>query len=190
MKKLEKMVLMAMMVALAFVLSIIMKEIPILRMPNGGSVSLAMLPIFILAYMLGPVYGVIGGFAYSVVNFFFDGYAFHWVSLVFDYFVAFSCLGLCGFFKKWVFRGNGWIHYGLFILGMILTSTIRFFSHTIAGYIAYQPITFLESCVYNAPYLYASLGLCIAVGVLIYPTLSRFVQKKEGIVIKEDKKTM
>ena len=190
MKKLEKMVLTAMMVALAFVISILMKVIPILRMPNGGSASLAMLPIFILAYMLGPVYGIIGGFAYSVVNFFFDGYAFHWASLVFDYFVAFSCLGLCGFFKKWVFRGKGWYNYGFFILGMTLVSTIRFFSHTVAGYIAYQPITFLESCAYNAPYVYASLGLCIAVGVLIYPTISQFVQKKEGMTKAENKKTM
>lgn len=188
MKKMEKLVLTAMMVALAFVISIVMKEIPILKMPNGGSVSLAMLPIFILAYMLGPVYGVIGGFAYGIVNFFFDGYAFHWASLVFDYFVAFSCLGLCGFFKKWVFRGNAWYHYGFFILGMVLTSTIRFFSHTLSGYIAYQPITFAESCAYNAPYVYASLALCIVAGVLIYPTIQQFIRKKEGITEVECEK--
>ncbi len=179
MNKIEKMVFTAMMVSAAFVIAILMKAMPLMKMPNGGSISLAMLPLFILGFTLGLKYGLIGGVVYAIVNFLSDGYAFHWASLVFDYLVAFGAIGLSGLFSKYALRGNKMINYVYFALGMIIPSLIRLAAHTLAGMLAWDT-PFWASLTYNAPYLLISLAICLFVGFLIYPFLSKYVLRKNN----------
>ena len=86
MKKTElKLAESAILVALAIVLDITSKMIPVLQMPQGGSISLALLPLVILSLRNGYKYGFLGGMTFGIVNFLMDGYAFHWGSFIFDY---------------------------------------------------------------------------------------------------------
>ena len=178
MRKVHKMVLTALMVSAAFVIAVLMKLMPLMRMPNGGSVSLAMLPIFIVGFMLGPKYGFIAGITYGLLNFLSDGYAFHWASLVFDYIVAFGCLGISGFFARYALRGKKRINYIYFALGMIIPSVLRFMAHTVAGVMAWNE-PWWGSITYNAPYVFLSLLCCLVVGFLIYPFLMNYMQEEK-----------
>lgn len=180
MRRVHKMVLTALMVSAAFVIAVLMKLMPLMAMPNGGSISLAMLPIFIVGFMLGPKYGFMAGIAYGLLNFLSDGYAFHWASLIFDYLVAFGCLGVSGFFARYALRGYKPINYIYFALGMIIPSILRFASHTISGVIAYDT-AWMASMAYNGPYVFASMLCCLVVGFLIYPFLMNYMQEEKII---------
>ena len=177
MSKTNKIVFTALMASAAFTIAIIMKLIPFTKMgASGGSLSLAMLPIFIVGYILGTKYGILAGVTYAIINFFFDGYGYHWASIIFDYLLAFGCLGLCGIFKSKALKDNKLINYVYFSLGMIIPSIIRFLMHTIAGTLAWET-PFGASAIYNAPYVFASMLLCLIVGILIFPQLRKISKK-------------
>ena len=73
MSKTNKMVFTALMASAAFTIAVVMKLIPFTKLgASGGSISLAMLPIFIVGFTLGTKYGILGGVVYAIINFFFD----------------------------------------------------------------------------------------------------------------------
>ena len=83
----------AIMVAIAQVLSFI----KLWEMPWGGSVVLSMIPLVLYAVRWGLGAGLLGGFAFGVLQFMFDGgFAIGWQSILGDYLVAFTVLGLAG----------------------------------------------------------------------------------------------
>ena len=83
----------AIFVALAQILSML----KIWEMPWGGSITLGMLPIFLFAVRWGIKWGLVSGFAYGLLQVMFDGgFAISWQSILGDYLVAFTVLGLAG----------------------------------------------------------------------------------------------
>ena len=83
----------AMMVALAQVLS----YIKLMELPNGGSLTPAMFPILLFAVRWGLAPGLMAGFTFGLLQLIFDGaYAWGWQSMLLDYLVAFTPLGLAG----------------------------------------------------------------------------------------------
>ncbi|MEJ8544463.1 energy-coupled thiamine transporter ThiT [Brevibacillus borstelensis] len=83
---------MAMMTALALVFS----EIKVYQMPQGGSVSLVMVPIALIAVRRGLLPGVICGMLVGMLQTFFGSGYVHPIQLLLDYPVAFGALGLAG----------------------------------------------------------------------------------------------
>ena len=155
-------------VAIAIVLELISTLIPFLHMPQGGSISLGMLPIFIIAYRFGVKEGVIAGFVFGIVNFILSGYAIHWGSIFFDYMFAFSALGIAGLFKKTALSNNF-----SFIAGIALGGFLRYVFHGLSGVIFFSSYAgdfnpwFYSFIVYNLPYMLASIILVIIVGISI-----------------------
>ena len=96
----------AVLVAVAQVLSFL----KLWEMPWGGSVVLSMIPLVLYAVRWGLGAGLLGGFAFGVLQFMFDGgFAIGWQSIVGDYLVAFTVLGLAGLVarrKSGVFTGT------------------------------------------------------------------------------------
>ena len=81
----------AILVALAQILSML----KLWEMPWGGSITLGMLPIFLFAVRWGTRWGLVAGFAYGLLQVMFDGgFAISWQSILGDYLVAFTVLGL------------------------------------------------------------------------------------------------
>ena len=65
----------AIMIALSAVLDFAFKAIPLLDMPRGGSVTITMLPIVVAGVVCGPLYGVIAGVGFGIINcFLIDAY--------------------------------------------------------------------------------------------------------------------
>src|SRR4029450_8981349 len=88
----------ALAVALAFVLGFVV----LFKMPYGGSVSLEMIPLILLALRQGWKVGVVAGAAYGLLDLAIDPFVVHPLQLVLDYPLAFGVLGLAGFFKPTV----------------------------------------------------------------------------------------
>ena len=165
----------AMMVAVAQVLS----YLKLFQLPNGGSVTLAMLPILFFAVRWGLGKGLIAGFSFGLLQLIFDGaYAWGWQSMLLDYLVAFTPLGLAG-----LFRGKSW---GIFP-GTVLGCTVRFVVHYVSGvtiYRIYEPTnipgigTFdnaeLYSLVYNAVYVLPSMLMVLALCGVLYVPMKKY----------------
>ena len=111
----------AMLVAAAQVLSLL----KLYEFPQGGSVTAAMFPVLLYAVRWGLGRGLLAGFAFGTLQLIFDGaYAWGWQSMVLDYLLAFTPLGLAG-----LFRGKAW---GIFP-GTVLGCLGRFAVHYLSG---------------------------------------------------------
>lgn len=166
----------ALMVALAQILSYI-KLFP--NMPNGGSITFAMFPICFYALRWGVGRGLLAGFAFGLLQLIFDGaYAWGWQSMLLDYLVAFTPLGLAG-----LFTGKSW---GIFP-GTVIGCAGRFVVHFISGvtiYRIYEPTSIpgigtfdnavLYSLVYNGAYMLPCTLLALAVAGVLYVPLKKY----------------
>ena len=166
---------------LTIALFAILQAIPAFKMPYGGSVSLAMVPIVILALLRGPVVGVICGALCGVVDLMFEPYLFHPAQVVLDYPLAYALVGFSGllstFFKKSMQEGKKLL--SLLTIGgaVAIGVTSRLLSHVLSGVIffsEYAPETqnvWLYSLIYNGTYLLPSLIAVAAVALVVVPIL-------------------
>jgi thiamine transporter len=154
----------ALAVALAFVLGLI----KVFQMPFGGSISLEMVPLILLALRQGPWVGIVAGAAYGLLDLAIEPFIVHPVQVVFDYPLAFGVLGLAGFFQPTV-RGA--------ILGTVVAVLARFLCHFISGVVffaSYAPEgwnPYLYSAAYNAAYLVPSLVIALIAVVALLRAL-------------------
>lgn len=179
-KYLYNLTLSAIMIALATALSFI----KIYKLPLGGSVTLlSMLPIIMLSAMLGIKWGVSTAFVYSLIQLFLgialDGLL-GWGltptmligTILLDYILAFSLLGLGGIFAK---KGKAGICFGT-----ALALSLRFLSHFLSGFIIFKNLEQFEafgklfanrpalySIVYNGSYMLPELIITTISAVLI-----------------------
>lgn len=164
----RKMTEIGILVGVAGVLELISTLIPFLHMPYGGSVSLGMLPIFIIAYKYGVKDGLVAGFVFGIMNFILGGLFIHWGSIFFDYFFAFTILGFAGIFKQ-----NEGDSNRRFVLGILFGGFLRYLMHSFSGVLFFSQLAgkegaFIYSFVfYNLPYMSLSIFLCIFVGLII-----------------------
>ena len=165
----------ALMVALAQILG----YLKLAEAPNGGSITFAMFPIILFAVRWGLRPGLMAGFLFGLLQLIFDGaYAWGWQSMLLDYLVAFTPLGLEG-----LFRGKSW---GLFA-GTLAGCLARFAIHYISGVTVYKilaPTEFLNwtfsspalySLVYNGSYMLPNTIITLLISVVLYVPLKRFI---------------
>ena len=164
----------AIMVALAQILS----YIKLIELPNGGSLTPAMFPILLFALRWGLKDGLLAGFVFGLLQLIFDGaYAWGWQSMLLDYLLAFTPLGLAGLFK-----GKAW---GIFP-GTVLGCAARFVIHYISGvtiYRIYAPTEVLGtvfdnpelySLVYNGSYMLPNTVLALVIAALLYVPMKKY----------------
>ena len=165
----------AIMVALAFVLSFI----KLYELPNGGSLTPAMFPILLYALRWGLPQGLTAGFVFGLLQLLFDGaYAWGWQSMLLDYLLAFTPLGLAGLFK-----GKAW---GIFP-GTFIGCLGRFIVHHISGITIYRIIeptavpglgtydnAHLYSLVYNGSYMLPNMILALLLTGVLYVPMKRY----------------
>ena len=184
MKSTSRMKLRALTEGAVFVaLAQILGYLKLFELPNGGSICLAMLPIFIYCARWGFGKGMLASFAFSVLQLLLDGaYAWGWQSMIGDYILAFSVLGLAGLFHKQ--------KYGFFT-GTVAGCVARFLVAYIVGatiWAEYMPETFFGmtmttpwfySALYNGSYMLIDMILCLAVGALIWKPLGKYIRGED-----------
>ena len=165
----------AIMVALAQALS----YLKFMQLPNGGSLTPAIFPIVFFALRWGLGQGLLAGFAFGLLQLIFDGaYAWGWQSMLLDYLVAFTVLGLAG-----LGRGR---EKGIF-LGTVLGGAARFVVHWVVGatvWAMYMPDAFfgmtmtspwLYSLLYNGFYMLIDTLLCLVIFALLFRPMGKYL---------------
>ena len=138
-------------VSLATALSLI----KIYTLPQGGSITLGMVPLLWLAIRRGPKIGIFSGALFGCVDLAIEPYVVHPVQFLLDYPVAFAALGLAGFFQN------------LPEVGVVVGVTGRFVSHFVSGVVFFasfapsgmSPIVY--SAIYNGSYLLPDMIICM-----------------------------
>ncbi len=170
-------------IALTIALSVVLGLLKIWEMPYGGSISLEMLPILVLALRRGWRIGVAAGALYGVVALMFGGIVVHPVQFLLDYPVPFALAGLAGLMTPLVRRGarEGRTGWQWVVAGVALGASLRFLSHWVSGLVFFgqyaapgQP-AWLYSLLYNGFYLVPAALICAVAAVLLLPVLERAV---------------
>ena len=82
-------------VALMLALTIVLHQLRIFHMPQGGSITLgAMVPLLFLSYRYGAGIGCLAGFLYGMVNLMQDAFILHPLQVLFDYPLPYMVLAL------------------------------------------------------------------------------------------------
>lgn len=157
----------AIMIALAEILSFL----PLYKLPWGGSIDFAMLPIILFCVRWGFGPGMLVSCAHAVLQTLFEGgIAIGWQSIIGDFLLAYAVLGIAGLFK------------GKFCLAAVVSCGARFLVHYVVGatiWAEYMPEQFFGmtmttpwfySALYNGAYMLPDLILILAVYFLLQKT--------------------
>lgn len=150
--------------AMTIALSVVLSFIKVWEMPQGGSVSLVMVPLLVISFRRGISAGMITGAIYGCLSALLSGVIYHPMSLLLDYIIAFSLVGLAGLFKtdlKGIISGCFVGVFGRF-LSSYLSGAILFASYAPEG-----QSPWLYSLVYQATYLIPELIISAIVIILI-----------------------
>ncbi|MDO9557026.1 MAG: energy-coupled thiamine transporter ThiT [Coriobacteriia bacterium] len=169
-------------VGLSIALAVVLGMLKVWQMPQGGELSLAMLPLIVLSFRRGVVPGIIAGALYGILDAQLNPYIVHWAQYVLDYPLAYALVGLAGVTagRLRTSIGRPRAFATLIVGGVALGATARYLAHTVSGIIFFaeyappgQPIV-LYSAGYNSFVLVSAIA-CAAAAVAIMPTLSRAV---------------
>ena len=167
--------------AVLLALAIVLSYIQFFKLPFDGAITLAsMLPICLISIRFGIKWGLGAAFCYSWSQIL-QGGVFSWgltpgmliASLLMDFIIAFSVLGLAGMFRQKGFWGK--------IGGITFACFLRFLVHFAAGVILWaeyekfvafgiewvgRPV--LYSICYNGIYMLPDTAICVAIAVLLF----------------------
>ncbi|AYC30260.1 energy-coupled thiamine transporter ThiT [Paenisporosarcina cavernae] len=187
-KKLVWMVEIAIFAALAFALDFVKWS-----MPQGGAVSLAMIPIVIMAFRRGIGAGMATGALFGLLQIVTGmmsitplSFEFVILQVVLEYIVAFMVIGLAGVMKnrfdEGFEEGSKGKMIGAVIVGVIFAGAIRYVIHVIAGYFFWgmyaEGNALIYSAVYNATYMIPLVLLTGIVCGLLFAAAPRLLEAK------------
>ncbi len=166
--------------ALAFVLSCI----KLWSWPNGGSITAcSMVFVTIIGWFFGPFVGLISAFAYAVLQFVQHPVILSIPQVLFDYFFAFTALGISGFFYK---KKEG------LIIGYVIAVLLRLIFATLASLLFWaeylEPVfninsLFLASLFYNGSYILPEA--VITAVILLLPPVKKLLIKLKARLLSD-----
>ncbi len=179
-------------------------------LPYGGSITIgAMIPVILIAYRHGTRWGLLSGFAFSLVRMLigiFSGLASLSLAatilmILLDYIVAYTVLGFAGMFKgKFKHPGNE------FALGALVVTIFRYLCHVLSGYLFFSEyakeffvdagsfgqtiltkfsgtvLSIVYSMIYNATYMIPE--------ILITVVLCYLLSSVPGLISKKEKRNV
>ncbi len=159
--------------------------------PLGGSITLGMIPIVFVSYRHGGSWGIISAFVYSGIQYVtglgnfvgLTGFG-YFVSLMLDYIVAYTVIGLADIFASFFKKKLRIVGYGV---GAFVVCALRFVCSFVSGAVVWYDFTKLDSWAasfsYNITYMLpttiVTVIIIVALCAAIDPkTLKRY--KKEA----------
>ena len=166
--------------AIFLALAQLLGYLKLFELPQGGSVTPAMLPLIVFCVRWGLAPGLSVGVLYGLLQLLLDGaYAWGWVSIFFDYLFAFGLIGLAG-----LFRGK---KAGL-VCGAAVGCFARFLPHLVSGVLFVQGTAafsiygvetaspWVYSALYNGVYMLPTMLLTVLLGALLTKPLKRYLR--------------
>ena len=158
--------------------------------PQGGSVSIAMVPIFLMAFRWGLKGGLLTGFLLGLLQFIL-GFAqvYTIIQGIIDYFIAFTVVGFAGIFARQISsmlnegKKGKWISYVIF--GAFIGSLLRYLCHFVSGFVFFgeyapkgQPVM-IYSLLYNGTYMLPSFVISAIIVVLVISAMPKRMLVRE-----------
>ena len=141
--------------ALLLALAVVLEQLRIFHMPQGGSVTAgAMVPLLLIACRFGVGTGVLAGFAYGMINMLQEPFILHPVQVLFDYPLPFMAMGLAGISRQHIYWGTGLAFLARFVCHFI-SGVVFFGSYAPEGM---SPVWY--SLVFNITYLVPEMLIC------------------------------
>ena len=142
-------------ISLMLALTIILHQLRLYRMPQGGSITCgSMVPLLLISYRYGFWPGCLAGFVYGIFNIMLDPYILHPVQVLFDYPLPYMALALAALWPNHRY------------LSTALAFSVRFICHIISGVVffaSYAPSgtsPLVYSLIFNATYLVPECLIC------------------------------
>ncbi len=177
-------------IALAIALSYLKIPIGLAFGGFGGSIDLVMIPLIVFAVRWGFGWGLGAGLIFGTIKYFIGTHSdISWVSIIFDYSVAYMFVGFAGLLRRPFANGRGWA----LPVGALIGCVCRFIIHYISGvtvYAQWMPEEFMNishmtpplySLLYNGTYMLPNTVLAVVLCALLikpmqmlgkkYPTL-------------------
>ncbi|KXY33587.1 energy-coupled thiamine transporter ThiT [Bacillus cereus] len=171
-----------------------------LKLPTGGSISFAMIPIFIIAYRWGFKTAFLGGLIWGLLQIVVgDAIIVTPTQTIIEYFVAFAFIGFAGLFYKPIqqtlMNNQRKKTIAYIIFATFIGSLARYFWHFIAGIIfwgQYAPkgqSAVLYSLIVNGSTMLASFTLCTVLLLLLFTTSPRLFKSIGTYQMNKKKKS-
>ncbi len=142
-------------IALMLALTIILHQLRLYHMPQGGSITCgAMLPLLFISYRYGSGVGCLTGFLYGMLNLLQDPFIVHPLQVLFDYPLPYMFLGIAAAFPRHLYLSTALAFFGRFLCHFI-SGAVFFGSYAPAGTSPY-----LYSLTFNATYLVPEFMIC------------------------------
>ena len=159
---------------------------------NGGSISFACLPLFIISYRHGWFKGFIAsGIVFGFITCVFDGWGL--VTYPFDYFIAFGSIGIAGLFGKMIYKyvkGQGAKSKTLSLLLILATvlihSVIRLLSASVDSVLLYE-VSFGAGLAYNITYIWPTAIVLVVFLYVLLPALLAINNQYPTTYLQEEK---
>lgn len=169
-------------VALAIALSYLKIPIGLAFGGFGGSIDLVMIPLILYAVRWGFGWGMAAGLVFGTIKYFVGQHAeISWVSMIFDYSVAYAFVGLAGLLQKQHLDGKRWA----LPLAALIGSLARFAVHYLSGvtvYAEYVPEEFMGftdltpvrySLLHNGTYMLPNTVLAVVLCAVLAAPMQR-----------------
>jgi len=166
--------------AILIAVGTVLAQLQLFRMPNGGSVTVvSMLPFILISFRHGNKWGLLSGFANSLLQMLLGGLytppagtvtAFAGAVML-DYIIAFTMLGSAAWFAKWF--GDEYSPRSI-LFGTFAVCFIRFLCSFVSGFLIWSSLTeqgfgaVTFSLVYNGSYMLPETIITVAAMLALY----------------------
>ena len=177
-------------VALSIALNAAFTLITPIRMPFGGSFSLMMLPIILLALMRGPLAGITAGVLVGFSDLMFNPYVISIPQMFLDYPIAYGLVGLAGLFavrqERSLFNSPKYMDsivrlMAFAVIGTIVGGLARLAAHILSGvlfFAQYAPEAqnvWIYSTVYNLTFMGPNILAVAVCAAVAFPLIRRVI---------------
>lgn len=148
--------------------------------PQGGGISLVMLPIAILAFRRGVVAGLAGGLLVGLLKLI-GGYILVPAQAILDYPLPFMLLGIAGLFVT----NKDKTSLSKYMIGIFLAGLLRGVCHVLSGVIFFAEYAWdgwgawAYSIVYNCTYIIPEIILTMIVVAILYYKANHILHPKK-----------
>ncbi len=178
----------AVLIALALALSYLKIPIGLAFGGFGGSIDIVMIPLIVFAVHRGLGWGLLAGLLFGTIKYFIGTHAdISWVSIIFDYSVAYAFVGFAGLLRGRFEKSMPWA----LPIGALVGCVCRFIVHYISGvtvYAQWMPEEFmgvthltpaLYSLLYNGTYMLPNTVLAVLLCALLQKPLRTLLKKMD-----------
>lgn len=159
--------------------------------PNGGSISFAMVPIFMMSFRHGLKGGLTSGLAIGTIQIIWAGSGVvHWIQVILDYSLAYAVVGLAGIVANQVLYKPTKQKVIYANIAVFLACMLRTLIHTISGYVFFKEFLpgygevsnfalWIASTTYNIGYMLPSTILSMIIITIIILNYFSLIRDEE-----------